>query len=212
MNGQKGFEWSKQGKADWSNINYVMFMIGNADVLSFSIDGFYFGDAAVCRVAREKFPGEGGTLGQSGNPIRMKVITDKIGKDDSLKASDDSGLMAQLAYSELLRSGKPTVSGKFTTPMIADFLPGQYVYIGQDWRVTRLVHTIKPKPFGFRTEFEVTDDVTNSHVRLRYEDQNKLASSVRPEWQDKQATSIKVGDLDIRIARLKHINCFIVPE
>jgi hypothetical protein len=62
---------------------------------------------------------------------------------------------------------------------------------------------MNPAPVGFRSKIEVTTDVTNSHARSRYEDANKMYAAIRPEYQDRQATNQKTGDLDIRIARLE---------
>jgi hypothetical protein len=203
----KDFYWQKTGTPDpdWANINYIQFIFNGTNGNYIQVDGLHFGSAAVCRIARQEFPDEvvggRGTLGQATNPVKTKVLTDNIGKDDSLSDTDDSGLMAQLAKAELLRLSKATNLGKFTTNMIPDILPGQYVYIGGDWRITRLTHTINAN--GYRTAFEVTDDLTNSHTRLRYEDINKQYASIRPEWQDRQSSSIKTGNLDIRIARLQ---------
>ncbi len=138
---------------------------------------------------------------RSANPVRFKVYTDNIGKDDSLNADDDSGLLAQLAKAELLRLSKPLVNGTFSTRLIPSILPGQYVYFdSKDWRITKLTHNIEGGQGGeFKTVFEVTDDLTNSHTRQRYEDINKVYEAIRPEWQDRQASSIKSISIDIRI-------------
>jgi hypothetical protein len=197
--------WVLNGIPDWSSIASIeVSQVTPGATCYLFLDGMYFGDAAVCRVARQCFPTgdpDAGTLGQATNPVRMKILTDNTGKDDSLIASDDSGLLAKLAKSELQRANKSTVSENFTTPMIPDVLPGQYFYIGGDWRIKQATHGIGAN--GYRTSFEVTDDVTNSHTRMRYEDINKIYAAIRPEWQDRQASSIKAGDLDIRIARLE---------
>jgi hypothetical protein len=201
------FTWSvvsSGGAPDWGEINCIRLVGVDITDAYLQVDGLYFGDAPICRVARQCFPAgdpDVGTLGEATNPIKFKVITDNIGKDDSLVASDDSGLMAQLAYAELIRASKETVTGRFSTPMIKDILPGQYLYIGEDWRITKLVHSANSD--GFKTVFNVTDDLTNSHTRMRYEDQNKIWAAIRPEWQDRQASSIKTGDLDIRVARFE---------
>jgi hypothetical protein len=146
-----------------------------------------------------------GVVTRTANPIRFKVLTDDVGKDDTLASgttgTTDLGLMAQMAKAELLRACKATTNGKFTTPLIKDILPGQYIHIDKDYRVTNLIHYITGKQAT--TAFEVTDDLTNSHNRLRYEDVNKQMASMRPEWQDRQASSIKSGGMDIRIVPLE---------
>ena len=200
--GDTKFHWTESAGADWTDISALYFIMGlPADQYAY-LDGVHIGGVPIIRVAREKYPGAGGTLGSGTNPARTKVIVDNVGKDDSLVDGDDSGLMAQLAYSELLRLQKESASAKFSTGMVPYALPGQYVYFnGKDWRATKIVHT-----FGsaakYATSWEATDDYTNSRVRPRYESQNKIWEAIRPEWQDRQASSMKAGDLDIRIARL----------
>jgi hypothetical protein len=200
-------KWIKFGTPEWSDIVSVEIwcpQVGNA-----YLDGFHFGNAATLRVARQEFPDEisagRGTLGTTANPIKFKVITDNIGKDDTLTSgtpgTTDTGLMAQLAKSELLRLSKATENGKFTTPLIADVLPGQYFYIGKDYRITKVTHNLSSA--GVSSSFEVTDDVTNSHTRPRYEDINKQYAAIRPEYQDRQASSLKSGSIDIRVAPLE---------
>lgn len=200
------FEWISSGTPpDWSEINIIYFAWSGGAGDYVCIDGLHIGNVPIIRVARQEFPDEieadRGTLGETTNPIKFKVLTDNIGKDDSLLATDDSGLMAQLAKAELLCACKPSINGKFTTPLIKDVLPGQYFYIEKDYRITEATHFIQGGEF--RTAFEVTDDLTNSHTRLRYEDINKQYASIRPEYQDRQATSLKSGGMDIRILPLE---------
>lgn len=211
----KGFAWQKINNADWGNINFfIVSLVDTGAGLDYGIiDAPHFSDADICRVARSKWPSEGGTLGQSTNPVKVKVITDDVGKDDSLVATDDSGLMAQMAYAELLRLRKSSIVGTIQTPMIKDALPGQWFHIhakkkaddsfaiDEDMRATRITQSFSIN--GYTTTLELTNDLTNSHARPRYEDQNKIWASIRPEWQDRQASSLKAGNLDIRIARLE---------
>ena len=134
----------------------------------------------------------------------MKLIVDDVGKDDSLVAADDSGLMAQLAYNELLRLQKTALAGTVDlTSIVPDALPGQLFNVqGTDMRCTQIVHTIAPSPEGYRTLLTLTDDLINSRARMRYEDTNRVWESIRPEWQDRQASNIKAGTVDWRIQRL----------
>jgi hypothetical protein len=196
-------KWVKFGTPEWNDV--VSIEIWCPEIGDAYLDGFHFGGAAVCRIARQTLPTEGmpiGTLGDTDNPMRFKVITDNIGKDDSLVALDDTGLMAQLAKAELMKLNSTPTLGKFTTPMIPTWLPGQFAYIGSiDYRPTKLNHTINNR--GFHTSFEVTTDVTNSHSRRRFEDMNKIYAAIRPEYQDRQATSVKSGSMDIRVLPLE---------
>lgn len=187
---------------DWSDIQYIKFG-GDTNGGESYVDGLYFGGAGVCRVAREAYSGEdaGGTLGAATNPVRTKVITDDVGKDDSLIDADDSGLLAQLACSELYRCKKTGITGTITTTLLPDLLPGQFLYYdSKDWRVTKITHHIAMS--GCTSTMEITDDVTNSHARPAYEDVNKLYSAIRPEYQDRQASNLKSGKMDIRTLRL----------
>jgi hypothetical protein len=193
-----GQNWVDSGSADWSDIQYISFGAGVANGGKVWVDGLHFGDAAVCRVAYN-------STSITANGAKMRLITDNVGKDDTLTSgtpgTTDIGLMAQLAYSELLRLQTTSLVGTVDTPMIPDLLPGQLLYIqSTDFRVTKIVHTITGKEYG--SSISITDDVTNGRSRPRYEDVNKQWAAVRPEWQDRQAASIKAGSVDIRIARL----------
>jgi len=48
----------------------------------------------------------------------------------------------------------------------------------------------------------VTDDVKNAHTRASWTDYHKLKEAERPEFQDRQATSIKMREIDITIPKL----------
>jgi len=211
-----GSKWNPNGAPNWNSINWIRFFMSGINDSYLCIDGLHFGDAAVCRVARDKLPGgEGGTLGSATNKLRVKVITDNIGKDDSLKDTDDTGLMAQMAYAELLRARTTPLVGTITVPMMKDLLPGQLLHIhaherkdstfavDSDMRVTSFDHAISGKPDGYKTVINLTTDVINSMARTRYDDWNTVLGLVRPDMQDRQATSIKAGQMDIRIARLE---------
>jgi hypothetical protein len=198
--------WSTEiGTFDWSDVYYIQL----EGITSFPIsgpattyiDGLNFGGVPILRVAREKYPSEGGTLGETSNPIKTKIITDNVAKDDSLVASDDSGMMAQMGYAELLRAQKVGATGVVVTPMIKDLLPGQLLYYsGKDWRVTKHTPIISN---SYLSRIEVTDDVTNSHARVSYDCLNRLHAAIRPEWQDRQASSFKASDIDIRLIPLE---------
>lgn len=201
------FVWSQTGSPSWSNINSISFHfrapLGAYN--NFYVDDLHF-EANMCRVAKN-------STSISANKLKTHIITDNMGKDDSLQASDDSGTLAKLAYAELLRLQKTSLIGSFTTPMIKDILPGQWLHIhckknasgtyniDTDMRITQLTHTIDIN--GFKTLFTVSDDLTNAHARPKYEDLNKVLSAIRPEFQDRQATSLKASNVDIDIPRFE---------
>jgi hypothetical protein len=193
------FEWTTVGTApNWSQINFIYFGWAGDAGDYICIDGLYFGDADICRVAwNSSLPG---------GVARMKLITDNVGKDDSLKSgtpgTTDQGLMALLAYSELSRLQKEALVGTVLTPMIKDALPGQLFRIQETpFRVTKIVHNIDATK-GYTSTFSITDDVINGRARLRYEDINKIYAAIRPEFQDRASSSLKLGTCDWRITPL----------
>jgi hypothetical protein len=121
--------------------------------------------------------------------------------------------MAQMAYAELLKAQSTPTIGQFTVSMIKDLLPGQLLHIhaqkravgtfaiDMDMRVLEFEHQISDQ--GFKTQVTVSSDVLNSSARTRYNDWNTIFQSVRPDMQDRQASSIKAGDMDIRITKLE---------
>lgn len=200
-------KWTKTGAADWGNINCVLFWFGGSAGKYLLIDGLHMGGASVCRVAKN-------STSIAAKKLRTRIIVDDVGKDDSLKASDDSGLMAQMAYSELLRLQSQPKVGTLITPMIKDLLPGQWLHIhgltmadgsfavGEDMRVTELRQIADCKQ-GYVTSIQVTNDLTNTHARKRYDDINKVQAAFRPEWQDRQSASLKAHGIDINVTRLE---------
>lgn len=188
-------KWTEVGSPDWSDIKGIIFyaLCPGATHGQLWIDGLHIGGAKVCRVAA--------LSDYTGVITRQRLIVDDVGKDDSLVASDDSGLMAQMAYSELLRLRTTPVVGTVVTPMIKDLLPGQWLYIqATDYRVTKITHTIDAT--NYLSNIDVTSDVVNARSRPRFEDLNKQFAAIRPEWQDRQASNIKAGSVDWRITRL----------
>ncbi len=188
--------WINHDGASWANINYIS-ILGFAPAVNTYcvIDGLHFGDASICRVAYN-------STNIVNHGTKMRLIVDDIGKDDSLKASDDSGLMAKMAYAELLRGQTTALVGTVETSMIKDALPGQCFSIqGLTYRITKIVHS-GDSQHGFLSTFSITDDLTNGRSRPRYEDLNKQFASQRPEWQDRAASSQKARSVDWAIARL----------
>lgn len=210
----KAFDWTiLLGAPVWTNINYAQFYVGLPVGEYMYVDGFHFSGIPVLRVARRPLA----TI--TTQKLKVKVITDDVGKDDTLKSgtpgTTDIGLMARMAQAELYRLSTTSLVGTVTVPMIKDLLPGQKMVIyakktsagsyninGVDMRVTRIVHNMNAN--SFTSTLSLTDDVTNSHPRSRYEDWNTvLTHSARPEFQDRQSTSMKIGELDIRLTRLE---------
>lgn len=187
------FAWTKIGNPDWSNINYLQFKWGGGLSAYVYVDGLHFGDIPVCRIAKN-------STNISSYNLRAKIVTDDVGKDDSLNASDDSGLMAQMALAELLRCQTAPIVGTVAVAPIKDLLPGQLLHvhakktasgsfsIDEDMRVTKIEHGFSVK--GFVTKVTVTDDVINANARQSFTDINTVLKAIRPDSQDRQATSI----------------------
>jgi hypothetical protein len=200
------------GTFNWGNVSYIKFTDGNpgSGDSSWWIDGLHFGGTQIIRIAKN-------STNITANKVKMKTLTDNIGKDDTLTSgtigTTDQGLMAQMAYAELLRLQKSAITGTVTISMLKDVLPGQLFHvhakkkvdgtfnIDKDMRVTKLTHNISSS--GYFTTLELTDDLTNSHPRPRYENRNKVTAATRPDYQDRQASSIKAGDIDIRVTPLE---------
>lgn len=189
------------GGGDWTDINTIRFGLINKPVDSeFYIDGFNLtGWALRAAYNSTKIAAEG---------LKTRFFNDQFGKGDTLNASDDSGTIAQLAYGELLRlQSSPTVGTLHCQRMIKDILAGQWVHIHAkknsggtyqidgDFRVTQVRQIIDAK--GYQTELEVTNDLTNSYPRTALDSQAAIAKAQRPEFQDRQATGIKMRDIDI---------------
>jgi hypothetical protein len=196
------FAWTITGNPDWANINRIEFYLTapyyDAGDYMYYIDGLHFGDIPICRIAKN-------STNITVNNLRCKPVIDDIGKDDSLNAADDSGLMAQMALAELLRSQTTPIVGTVTVAFIKDLLPGQLLHIhakktasgsfniNKDMRVTKVEHSWNNK--GVVTKISLTDDVINANTRSSYTDINTVFKAIRPDSQDRQATSISRGIL-----------------
>jgi len=198
-----GAIWDDTHSGTWDDIDYIAFFGSHANTKSLYVDGMHFGDAWVCRGAYN-------STNITANKLKIKPITDNVGKDDTLDAADDSGLIAQMAYSELLRLQTTSLVGYVTIPLIGDVLPGQQFSIyakknstgsyninGTAMRTTKIIHDVLPAKIT--STLFLTDDVLNSHPRTFYEDFNKMMAATRPEFQDRQTTSMKAGHIDIRV-------------
>jgi len=186
-------KWTEVGSPDWAVIRGIIFyaLCPAATHGQLWIDGLNIGNAQICRVAHNS----------DISPYNMKLITDDVGKDDSLIEGDDSGIMAQLAYAELLRRQTTTYLGSVQlSTMLPEALPGQWFKLVDDLRSNKIVQEIQGKKYF--TTLYLSDDLVNGRSRMRFEDLNKIYADMRPEFQDRQATSIKAGQVDINVPRL----------
>jgi hypothetical protein len=196
------------GGGDWTNVNWIGFGIVNKPVGSaLYIDGVQF-NGQILRGAKEAGIG-------AANKLKLKVITDDVGKDDSMVASDDSGIMAQLAKAELYRCKTTPLVGEIRVPYLYDLLPGQLLHIhakktvsgtfniDRDMRAVRVEHDFDSAN-GFTDRIAVTSDVINSYPRMAWTNMNQVLADARPEFQDRQASSLKMREIDVTQTILEH--------
>lgn len=193
------------GGGDWTDVNWIGFDIVNKPVNSaLYIDGVQF-NGWVLRGAKEAGIG-------ANNKLKLKVITDDIGKDDTMRSgtpgTTDLGVMAQLAKAELFRCKTTPLVGEVRTPYLYDLLPGQFLHvhakknaagtplIDRDMRVVR--HELDfSADSGFISVVGVTSDLINSYPRMAWTNINKIQAAARPEFQDRQASSLKTREIDV---------------
>jgi hypothetical protein len=197
--------WTGVGAPDWEAINYIEFAIqpgaGAGATIDVYLDDLYL-SGLVMRVAKEA--GIDAT-----NKCRMLVIRDDVAQDDTMKSgtpgTTDVGTMARLAYAELLRAKSEPTLGVVTTRFIPSAKAGQLVHIhakktsagtfniDDDFRITEVVHSVTDQEYT--TSLDVTTDVTNSHARTRFGDIRTVLKASRPEFQDRQASSMKIPEI-----------------
>lgn len=102
----------------------------------------------------------------------QRVVRNDAALDDSLKAADDSGMLARLAYAELLRRQTMPLVGVVQLPLMPTVLPGQLIHIhacqkaddtyrvDENFRIKELIHLISTSIHG--TTLNLTNDLTNS--------------------------------------------------
>ena len=189
------------GAFSWASVEQIgLLLLSDANGEEVWLDNYYL-SGSVIRGARQA------AAFTSSNPCRLKIITDDLAKDDTLKASDDSGTIGQLCYAVYLRSITTPIVGTFTIPIANDLIAGQKIHvhakkkaddtfqIDDDFRITKIIHAMSST--GCYSTVDVTDDLKNSIPRPIPTHLNKVLSAVRPEFQDRQATSMKARSIDI---------------
>jgi hypothetical protein len=188
---------------DWTTVNSASFTFNggnNPTTANFWIDDFHFAGWVIRAASNSTKIAADGVL-------KTRIINDQFAKDDSLSASDTTGTAAQLCYAELLRTQTNPVIGTVTTPYLPGLYAGQLVHIharpnsagtyqiNQDFRVTQYTHSLTPQ--SWTTKLTLTSDLINGLSRASYESLNEANKAIRPEFQDAQATGIKMRDIDI---------------
>jgi hypothetical protein len=196
------------GGGDWTAVNWIGFIIVNKPVNSaLYIDGVQF-NGQILRGAKEAGIG-------ANNKLKLKVITDDIAKDDSMVASDDSGVIGQLCKAELYRCKTTPLVGEIRVPYLYDLMAGQLLHvhckktsagtfnIDRDMRAVRVELTFDGTS-TFMDTITVTSDVINSYPRMAWTNMNKVLADARPESQDRQASSLKMREIDVTQTILEH--------
>jgi hypothetical protein len=195
-------EWFSAAAMDWSDIDGIAFKLtfaANNNNKYFWVDGIGF-NGWVLRGARQN------AAYSATDTCRMKVINDNVAKHDTLSADDDSGLIGRLAYAEYLRASSTPIVGSFQISIVNDLVPGQLVrirakkksdgsyHVNENFRVLRLIHDISDSA---TTTLEVTNDLLNGNPRLVPNRVNALFEAVKPEFQNRQVSSVKMREIDI---------------
>ena len=188
---------------DWSIVDYIFFNFYGSQAVNetFEIDGMHFAGYVIRSASNST------KILTTDGEVKTRVINDPYGKDDSLINNDDSGLVAQLAYAELLRAQTNPIIGTITTPYLQGLRAGQLVHIharpnsggtfqiNQDFRVTQYTHNLSAETW--QTTLTLTSDLINSQTRSSYDAINEVSKSIRPEFQDREATGMKMRDIDV---------------
>lgn len=195
------FAWIKNGAGVWTQINDILFYFSTLGLgeCNLYIDGLAI-NGYVIRGAYDS------TLIAS-DKCKIRLIVDSVPKDDSGKAADDSGMMAQLAKAELLRARTKPITGQIVIPGDERILAGQkcHIHFGKksdgtfridkDFRIMK--HRLHFGLDGFKSYLTLTDDLTNSSPRRFLDNYNMLLEATRPGFQTRERGSLKGKEIDI---------------
>jgi len=208
-------QWIYGGTPDWTDLDVIALrynLAANANAKYCWIDGLNI-QGQVLRGAKKLTAG-----GSAESYYKIKPITDNIGKDDVLKATDDSGTIGRLAHAELLRASRRPITGTIQIPGKPSILAGQKAHIhavkttagafriDKDMRI--IEHHLNFTTAGLQSYLTLTDDILNGNVLSPYTAFNIILKAVSPEFQNRQIGSIKVGDIDITIPILEKTYSF----
>jgi len=162
------FEWGIVGSPSWANINYVSFTLDASSGIYVYIDDLHLSG----KIVRQAY--DSGNI--TSNNEYQRFIRNDMALDDTFKAAVDTGTAARLAKAELLRRMQTPIVGAIQIPGAVDILPGQLIRvhacqksdgdfrINKDMRIKEIQHVFRPKPIGFRTMLNLTDDLYNAHA------------------------------------------------
>jgi len=201
--------WTTGGAPDWNDVDYIKFM-GACQALNvgdFWIDGLYF-DGWILRGVRQA------AAYTTANPVRVKVITDDVAKDDSGVAATETGAIARLAYAEWLRAKSTPIQGQIVIAGQPDIMAGQLCHIhagktsggtyriDDDFRIQE--HQLTFVNDGLISKLSLTDDVTNGRPMPPVDAYNLLLKTTNPDFQTRQISSIKAREIDITQAVMEN--------
>lgn len=166
------FKWSTNGTPSWDNVVGIEFAFTGQAGPPYNIvfvDDIHF----TGKIVRSCYDTSAitSTTKERQVLIRLDSATDDTLVDDD----DDAGQAALVAVNELYRRSTTPIVGTIEMPMHEDILPGQtlQIYAGKRldgtyrWsntpmRAKQITHIVDDN--GFRTQIELTSDVTNSNV------------------------------------------------
>lgn len=197
---QDNKEWLKNvGTEVWTDIDYLGFLIVGAENSKLWVDGLHI-DGMITRAAYDsaKFASQ---------KCKMMFIRDDIGKDDSLIATDDSGMIAQYAKAELYRNIQTPILGQIIIPMQPEIKAGQLAHIhfglksdgnfriDKNMRIIEVTHHFDLE--GAKSILSLTDDVKNSRPIGSINAYNTIMKAVSPGFQDRLRSSVVGKDVDV---------------
>lgn len=163
----KSIDWKSSGAPDWSSIAGVTFQLGGAAIAPvIYIDDFHF-TGKIIREAKN-------STNITANNEYQKVFIARNSMDDSCIASDDTGMVGRIAYSELLRRQSLPYSITFTTYLQPSMMAGQKCHIhalkkmdgtytiDTDMRMTEIQHIMENS--GAFSIVTATTDLLNSRA------------------------------------------------
>lgn len=200
------FRWdiTAGGVFDWANVNGIVFLIDgniNADLW---IDDLHI----TGKIVREAY----NSTSITANDEVQKTVQMQTSVNDMLKAADDTGTAARLAYAELLVAQKTPIVGQVTIPLAEDVLPGQLIHIhsdkqvdgsfrvDSDFRVQQIIHEFAKRAV---TILDLTDDVVNIFAKGHAASPSaNISALAKVMFTDPEAKSLKTTGIDTLVTRL----------
>lgn len=194
-------EWDVIGSPSWSDISNIGFEF-HADLHAgeehVHIDGLRI-TGIITRGAYNQ-----ASIDAYG--CKIKLVTDSLVKSCVLDADDDSGMVAQYAKAELIRSISTPIIGSISNPLDPTIMAGQLIRIKASrtdvgynidgWmRILEVKHHFAVD--SGTTTLTLTDDVMNSYPQTPTDAYNAILKASNPDFQDRNLGDLKGRDIDI---------------